>query len=243
MKDKNVIQPSNPKRILYTYWETIPLTKKIDFLTNKMGSQPVRKFLLSYIRQGKEDEYSKTNNIRKRHAFTAHELYTAYKEEMTDQQDNKFTVQNIHFHLKKLLEADLVYVVASIVEGNHRVKYYGRTAKMTVVQDVEELYKQEQKIAIDTFTKLLTKLNPNVSEDKIIRLLNKTFEAKINLMKNIIFPWLEEYYDLTYDSNVDLNYLSEYLSGLSTIDRGTIQLLKTLARMFKLPIDIDLSID
>ena len=110
---------------------------------------------------------------------------------------------------------------------------------MTVVQDVEELYKQEQKIAIDTFTKLLTKLNPNVSEGEIIRILNKTFEAKTNLMKNIIFPWLEEYYDLTYDSNVDLNHLSEYLSGLSTIDTGTIQLLKTQVRMFKLPINID----
>jgi len=189
------------------------MRKNIDLLTaDKIRNQPVRYFLINYIHQGKEDEYNRRNNLRRRHAFSAYELYVAYKEEILDQKAHKFTVQNIHFHLKKLLDADLIYVVTSIVEGNHRIKYYGQTAKITIQeQEVSELYKREQKITIEPYSKLLIKLNPEVSENQIHEMLKETFELKTHLKESIVFPWLEEYHDQIYDSNVDLVHLSNHL--------------------------------
>ncbi|MCH8906843.1 MAG: hypothetical protein IH840_07115, partial [Candidatus Heimdallarchaeota archaeon] len=189
MKDSNEISPSNPWKILYTYWATIPTRKNIDILTaDKIRNQPVRYFLLDYIHQGKEDEYSKRNNLRRRHAFSAHELYIAYKDEVLGEQEHKFTIQNIHFHLKKLLETDLIYIVTSIVEGNHRIKYYGQTAKITLLkQKSSELLKREQKMTIEPFTTLLVKPNPSLSEQQIVDMLTATFELRANLKQIVVF--------------------------------------------------------
>jgi hypothetical protein len=196
------------KRLLYTYWHNLPFFKAMEPSNYyQMEESEVKSFIIKYIRDGLEDEFSKKFDLPRRHAFTVKELYNAYLKKESSQ---KYSLSNFHFHIKSLVKDGYLKEIAKFLEGRHYVTYYGRTAVNFMglydniltdssVQDIFGPLKQMSK-----------EINPEIDSEEI----NQLIDENLLLLQDFyyrLFLWIKEKYPLLYKCKVDIRKLVEVI--------------------------------
>jgi hypothetical protein len=189
------------RRSLYTYWDSLQFSKNVNSSNLFLVQQSVVKsFIIKYIRDGIEDEFGKLNNLSRRHAFTVNELHEAYEKKSIDQ---KYSLSNFHFHIKRLVEDGYIREIAKILEGRHYQAYYGRTAiTFNILYDDLLSAKMRQNI-FDPMQDLIKEMNPELEIDYISQL----FDENLRLLQDFydrVRSWVKDKYPQLYKSRLDL---------------------------------------
>ena len=128
VKEKNQI---DQKKILSEFWKTLPPVLVLALPSNVISSHPARPEILRLLREGIVDQLDDGTEERVRHALKAEEIRAHLKK-----QDIKVSKTSLYFHLGVLEDHGLIMVVAKILEGRHKVAYYGRTARGLIFTDL-----------------------------------------------------------------------------------------------------------
>ncbi|MCY3410522.1 MAG: hypothetical protein INQ03_02690 [Candidatus Heimdallarchaeota archaeon] len=220
--------PSKELEILYTYWENIPFKKK--FTTNNFlqtTQSHIKSFIIKYIRDGIEDEYSINNRLPRRHAFTVKEIYEAYQKQEKKQ---KYSLSNFHFHIKKLIEDGYIQEITKILHGRHYVIYYGRTAIIFNSQFDQDFSLMTSKTFYDPLKDLIKEMHPKMEIGKI----NSIVDDNQNLLADYyqkIEIWMQKKYPHLYSSQVDLMDFMTFAAHFALTDRKFADSLEQIATL------------
>jgi len=197
-------------KLLYTYWNDLKFLKNIDSSNyNKIVQSNVKDFIIKYVRDGIEDDYSKKNNLHRRHAFTARELHEAYKKHSKKQ---KYSISNFHFHVKGLVKDGYLKKIAEIPDGRQKHTFYGRTAITYVPHYEEQITDQMNQNLYDPLKKLLKEMNQDLDQKYIDELLDKSVVMTKDYY-NRAFSWFKANYPDLYTSRIDLREFLSYLTN------------------------------
>jgi DNA-binding transcriptional ArsR family regulator len=118
------------RRVLYDFWDNLPPVIVLNAPSKFMTSHPARPAVLRILREGVEEAGSE----KPRHALSPKEI----RKLLHERDGIEMSQTNLYFHLKKLVETGFITVVARLLEGRHRVAYYGRSARSILNRDPEE---------------------------------------------------------------------------------------------------------
>ena len=168
---------------LFQLWKDMPVIQKLSdqklFMTL---NDPIRSSILKILREGIIDR-----NGRKRNFLIANELLEYVNQEL-EEIDKSIKTSMLYYHLDKLQESNLVKYVFH-VEGRHKRKYFGRTAKFYLFGD-DDKEKEIMKDSFDPILKLLLHFNPEVSIEEYSPIIEnfKTDQVKFS---DILIKWME----------------------------------------------------
>ncbi|MHA1444381.1 MAG: hypothetical protein ACTSR4_06490, partial [Candidatus Hodarchaeales archaeon] len=116
--------------VIFKFHSEIPKFK-FFILPKQFNESPIRPAIMKVLREGIHSEES---NKKPRYALNAQEI----KERLstfTSPEVKDVTYTNLYFHLKKLLEADVIQIIAYVIKRNPRIAFYGRTARLILHND------------------------------------------------------------------------------------------------------------
>lgn len=234
---KNQMNPDDPafieeRKKLYLYWHDLPFIKSIDTMKQFIDMESgIKGFILKYIRDGVEDDFSREHNLCRRHAFTAKELNNAFKKESKLQKN--YSSANFHFHLKSLIEDGFVQEIAKILEGRHYRTYYGRTAKTFSKTEDNILSSEMRDIFFDSFKNFIKEQNSDLEFSYI----NELVEENIRLLQDFYFriiSWIKDKYPYFYNSRTDLLLLVNIVGSYSLFHEELAENLKKIGDLIGL---------
>ncbi|NHJ06232.1 MAG: hypothetical protein EAX90_15495 [Candidatus Heimdallarchaeota archaeon] len=200
------------RKSLYNYWHKLPYFKTMDTLNlSQVEESEVSNFIIKYIRDGIEDEFGRTNNLSRRHAFSAKELHTAFAEKWKDQ---NYSLSNFHFHINRLVEDGYLQEIAKILEGRHYISYYGRTAISFIGQYDNILTASTVLETFEPIKQLIKNMNPEISLDTINQLVDENILSMQDFYYRL-FSWIEDKYPLIYKSKIDIKDFLNIVSHFS----------------------------
>lgn len=188
---------------LYYYWNELPLVRELDedtYSQSKLDRQNIRHEILQLLRKGMIDPQFHMHNHGKRHCLNAHEILVAINAEKAE--ENHVTIQNIHFHLNKLIDLGMVQVATTLIEGNHKVRYFGRTHKW--FRRKERDVKVQFKEVLPRIEKLVLHKQPSIDVSAVHHLLDQLI-SKQSKLRTTLYRWIEKNYDDLYQQGIDLN--------------------------------------
>ena len=202
------IEVEEKKKLLYTYWHKLPYLKTMESANfSQVEESEVRSFIIKYIRDGLEDEFSKKFHLARRHAFTAKELHTAYSKKENSQ---KYSLSNFHFHIKSLVEDGYLEEIAKILEGRHYIAYYGRTAIIFIGQYDDILTNSSAQDVFGPLRQIAKDMNPEIESETIDQLIDENLLSFQDFFFRL-FSWIKEKYPLLYESKVDIKKFVEVI--------------------------------
>ncbi len=200
------------RKSLYNYWHKLPYFKTMDTLNlSQVEESEVSSFIIKCIRDGIEDEFGRTNNLSRRHAFSAKELHTAYTKKWKDQ---NYSLSNFHFHINNLVEDGYLQEIARILENRHYISYYGRTAKAFIGQYDNILTSSTVLETFEPIKQLIKNMNPEISLDTIDQLIDENIISMQDFYYRL-FSWIEDKYPLIYKSKIDIKDFLNIVSHFS----------------------------
>jgi len=114
------------RQILYDFWDSLPGVKVLNVPSKVFTSHPVRSAILRVLREGLlEDDEATPPSKKARHALNTKEIRRLLRET----EDIEMSQTNLYFHINLMERAGLIQVVSRILEGRHKVAYYGRVAR------------------------------------------------------------------------------------------------------------------
>ena len=144
------LQEPSENRI-YSFWQTIPLVKKMDDEKFNHLKQGTRQKIVEILRTGIDDNSS---NHKKRYALTANEIQL-----LLTNDGLKTSLQNTYFHLNILLEEGFITEIAILKDGRFNKRYYGRTAKLFLFTSFSDEFNQNSVEAKKKFLELIDMVN------------------------------------------------------------------------------------
>ena len=141
---------------IFRFYSKLPEYKFL-VLPKKFNESPIRPAIMTVLREG---IYSKNGEEPIRYALTAQEIKEHIGRAPFPEVKN-VTYTNLYFHLKKMLEAEVIQIVAYVIEGNHRIAFYGRTARLIFFNDPSselKLYKSR----FEELTRLIKLLDTEI---------------------------------------------------------------------------------
>ena len=135
-----------------------------------------------------------------------------------------FSYTNLYFHLKKMLEARVIQIVAYVVERNHRIAYYGRTAKLILFSDPSTQLKT-YKSSFEELANLLRILHPEI-ETKIFDQYPEKYLADEEEKAMQIAKWMAKNEEVISKNGLDINQIFKAMKILiddSNIEDQTIK--------------------
>lgn len=193
--------PDYQRKKLYTYWNELPFSKTIDkdiFFQNQRSK--VKSFIIKYIRDGVEDNFSKKHHLSRRHAFSVKEIFEAYK---LSSKGEKYSVSNFHFHIKNLVTDGYLREVLKILEGRQYISYYGRTAITFNIFMNNQFSDEMKERMFAPFSNLIKQFHPDVEEGALSNLQDDNFEFLTDYFYRIRL-WYKANYQAFYDARIDL---------------------------------------
>ncbi|MHA2366444.1 MAG: hypothetical protein ACXAC7_20975 [Candidatus Hodarchaeales archaeon] len=226
MKEDNVILRSEKGEIspeLYSYYENLPAFKAI-YVPKGFDDPPVRYAIMRILSEGIIDDSADTQEKKQhRHALNAREIEQMLKKHKNPEV-SKISYTNLYFHLNKLLEIGAIKVAALVIERNHRITYYGRTAHVVLKRDPETELQRYQEMFTE-FGKLAKLLRPetNLVEFKSIAERYHKFKSK---RQEDIAKWLADNEAIIRRENLDFLLIDKFLLLVDTLNSGYKELLK-----------------
>ncbi len=186
----------------FQFWKKIPTTTEVDSDTfYKLAGQEIRNAILEILRTGIKDEIVEDKNSVKRYALSAAEMLPLLNKKLTE----PVKITKIYFHLDKLEEANLIKKIITRLEGKNYVSYYGRTSKIIILRDQDELENKEKTFQRD-LSNLLKTINPKINTKKITKLTKKIFARHRELFEQET-NWLEKNHDIIANLGIDFREL------------------------------------
>lgn len=224
------IEEEDKKKILYTFWRTVPLIKRINNEKYLVVKQPTRSAIIEMLRTGIKDEKSE-NNLR--FALNAHEI-----QQHLNEQGIKTSLQNVYFHLNNLLDGGLIKEIAIIKEGRFNRRYYGRTAKLFL----DVFFKEANNIDIkidENKTKILNLIKASNSNrepknaEEIVESFLKERYALYAEIDDKLDKWFKNNAESLIDFNIDVLQTYHFLQNfvLTGKDTTTLQDLTSLLKI------------
>lgn len=180
---------------LFQLWKDIPVIQKIsDPSIAKTSRHPIQKFILKILREGIIDK-----NGKKRNFLIANEILECVNHEL-DGIDKSIKISMLYYHLDKLQESNLVDYVY-YVEGRHKRKYFGRTAKFYLFSSETKDEKIMEKY-FAPISKLIIHYNPDTDIEKYEKIVEKIKIDQSEFSKGLI-DWMKSNHELLYDLDID----------------------------------------
>lgn len=202
---------------LFSFIEGIDKVKILKLPTG-FNKPPIRPAIMKILRKGIEDE----NTKQKRYALNAREI----KRELDKNKSlleslsrkkkkslNEVSYTNLYFHLNKLLEVGAIHTVVIAIERSHRIAYYGRTAHVILIRELEAILPRYEKI-FGEFSKFAEILKPDISVEEIQRLPEQYHKLKAE-RELIMAEWVADHAHILRKENIDL---TDIFSALRIID-------------------------
>ncbi|MCY3410548.1 MAG: helix-turn-helix domain-containing protein [Candidatus Heimdallarchaeota archaeon] len=204
----------SPEFLIYQQWRELPLVRELDVdIIQKILSQPTRKGILDILSEGISDENCELLNLSKRHVMSANEIL-----EKLQEQGEQITLQNVHFHIKKLQEADLVVQVAVLLENKHNVAYYGRTAKIFTREGTNHLNKEYMQKALgDPLIEYLLEKHPDIKRKELQSNFD-TYHERLVRFYNRVVDFINEEFESIDRQDFDLILFINLLNYYSFLD-------------------------
>ncbi|MHA2232333.1 MAG: hypothetical protein ACXAB4_07565, partial [Candidatus Hodarchaeales archaeon] len=133
---------------LYDFWESLPNVTFIEITGKNYKSHPVRPAIMAILREGIiEEGDNKEAEGKRRYGLNSQEILDLLNEKdekirgkygLNDEKLRDFipiSKTNLYFHLDKLEKAGFIKEIAKILEGRHKVAYYGRTSRIFYLED------------------------------------------------------------------------------------------------------------
>jgi DNA-binding transcriptional ArsR family regulator len=218
----------DPRLILYNYWKDVQPIKELEGGQEyQLGEQEIRKGILKILREGVKEQYGE---YEQRHVFNAQELLAFINEERGDEDQMKLT--NMHYHLEKLMQANMITVVTKIQEGKHRVRYYGRTAKLFLFNDAREISDFKKNI-LTKFSLLALEVNPDLVQEEVHEMLEEILQRS-GKIKDQIKLWIEKHHEPIGKLDIDVLTLFEIFMNLSCQDPELNNLYTKMADIYQI---------
>lgn len=212
------------RKILYDYWQNLQTFKEYpEEIASKIIHQPIREDILVILRNGLEEEINDQKYYR--YAMSANELL----DEVNKRREDIVKKTNLYFHLKKLEDSGFIREVVSYIEGNHKIRYFGRTAKLFTFSSshsIEKLFMPLKKILV---------CNKTLSELEIEALFG-TLKDREQIIGQATLDWIESNIDMLDDLHIDLSEFSKILSYLTVSDKQ----LSAINRKIMVAIDLNM---
>jgi hypothetical protein len=223
-------QMDEVRRTLYTYWHELDFfSKKASEYIGHVRQSEIKWFIIKFIRDGIEDEFGKEQNLSRRHAFAAKELHDAYVKATGDE----CSLSNFHFHIKDLVEHDLLREVATILEGRHKVTYYGRTSIAFIDQYDHPLQSKMGQDFFDPLKRVIQEMNPDLEVDYINQLVDDNLSSLVDFYSRFI-SWIEVKYPHLYKSKIDLDMFMNIVGHYSLFHKSLTKSSKEIASLIDL---------
>ncbi len=191
---------------VYEYWKDVPTILEIDDETFKeVVAQDFRAAILTILREGIIDDYTREHNLPRRHALSAPEMFPLLRDKL----GSDVLLSNVYWHLEKLEKYNLIRKIITRLEGRHHVTYYGRTAKLILGGKGTDL-----KSHIIAFSSQILELSAALKSDtdtpKLYALFKKILHrgAELNQMER---EWIEKNHDIIIKRDIPVLELSEFL--------------------------------
>ncbi|UCG00782.1 MAG: hypothetical protein JSW11_14325 [Candidatus Heimdallarchaeota archaeon] len=216
---------------LYSFIQDIDKVKILE-LQRGFNKPPIRPAIMKVLREGIEDESTK----QKRYALNAREI----KQELDKNEGlikslgkkkqkalSEISYTNLYFHLNKLLEVGAIHTVVIAIERSHRIAYYGRTAQVILIRELETILPKYEEI-FDEFSKFVKILKPNFNVEEIKIIPEQYYKLK-NERELIIAHWVADHAHIIREANIDFTNIFSALKIIDTINPQYETLLKKLA--------------
>ncbi|MHA2230276.1 MAG: helix-turn-helix domain-containing protein [Candidatus Thorarchaeota archaeon] len=212
--------------VLYSFWDSIPRIEFVNVSKEILESHPARKAILRILREGiLEETVPPSDDHRIRRAINADEI----REMLEKSKMAKVSKTGMYFHLKVLEEAGLIKVVSRILEGRHRVAYYGRVARHLFISD-PEMRLQKYESLFSAVTKYAKARTPRSRVAHFRNIPKKYLKIKIE-RERMIGEWLVDNEDIITKLGLDLN---ELFDAVKLIDSSNPVYLDLFSDLFEL---------
>ncbi len=222
MKDVKDAEHFDERKTLYEFWERLPPVTLLALSSKVLSSHPARPAILKILREGVVDRFDEEPVERVRHALKADEIRARLKEEGI-----KMSKTNLYFHLGVLEENDLVKVVAKVLEGRHKVAYYGRTARGIIHRDPEESLQDYRRRFMET-GRLAKAKRPDLDLSVVEELAEEFLRIK-QRRDAALTDWMARNEALMSEHGIDFYVVFEFMKSLEAINPEYVQFLRMVA--------------
>ncbi|MHA1946894.1 MAG: hypothetical protein ACXAC6_12455 [Candidatus Hodarchaeales archaeon] len=192
---------------LFTFYSELPQFK-FHVLPEKFNESPIRPAIMKVLREGIPSE----EGLGKlRYALNAQEI----KEQLSNNPSSdvkNVTYTNLYFHLKKMLEVEVIQIVAYVIERSHRIAFYGRSARLIFFNDPSKhlnLFKSR----FEELTKLLTILDPKMDEKAFGRLSEQYYALEEEQIMKIA-KWMADNEGVISKNRLNIDYIYKALKTI-----------------------------
>ena len=193
--------------VIFRFHSEIP-KYKFFILPKQFNDSPIRPAIMKVLREG---IHSEEGSKKHRYALNAQEI----KERLstfTSSEVKDVTYTNLYFHLKKLLEAGVIQIIAYVIERNHRIAFYGRTARLILHGDPSSELK-EIKSSFEELTKLIKILNPEF-DTQLFDQLPEQLLADGEEKAIIIAKWMARNEEIITENELSFNLIFSALKKI-----------------------------
>ena len=243
---KNKAKGFDPRdrKILYSFWDSLPKLKFVKDAEKIYYAHDARILILKTLGEGlkEKDEGTGGGDVIRR-ALNIQEIFQriqVYKKEKRqiesiDWKDFDISLHNLYFHIQKLEEAGLIQTIAILREGKHNVSYYGRRAQVMIFRIDYEEY-EKIKNAFHAMAKLVPFVDSNFKTEDINEFYNRYVSIGKGQVRKL-FEQLATFQTALDKTDVDPVDIVNFLELLTTVNSEFITLLKEMADYFNLEID------
>ncbi len=182
----------------------------------------------------REGIHSEEGIEQSRYALSAQEIKNQLSTYSSPEVKN-VTYTNLYFHLKKMLEVGVIQIVAYVIERNHKIAFYGRTARLIFHSDPSK-HLQSYKLRFDELAKLIKILNPEI-DNKILVRLPEQYRAIEDERSVKIAKWMAENEGIISKNRLNMDLIYKALNiiiKVSNIDDQSISDVTELLKLLKL---------
>ena len=232
-KDDERPEPStseaDQRQILYDFWDSLPGTKVLNVPSKVFTSHPVRPAILRVLREGmREDDEATPPSKRARHALNTKEIRRLLRET----EDIEMSQTNLYFHLNAMKRAGLIQVVSRILEGRHRVAYYGRVARTIIQRDPEdslETYKRR----FEELGRLIGVKRPGFDTEQFDSMPGELLEIK-KRRDRALGEWMANNEALMNAEGIDSLFVFGFLKVIDSVNHEYVQFYRKVADLLEL---------
>ena len=210
---------------IYSFHSELPQFK-FTTLPKQFNESPIRPSIMTILREG---IFSKDSNDQLRYALSAQEIKELLSNSPLAEVKN-VSYTNLYFHLKKMLEARVIQIVAYVVERNHRIAYYGRTAKLIFFSDPSTQL-QNYKSSFEELANLLRILHPEI-DTKIFDQYPAKYLADEEEKAVQIAKWMAKNEDVISKNGLNINQIYKAMKILIDYSDIKDEAIKEIVELF-----------
>jgi DNA-binding transcriptional ArsR family regulator len=217
------------RQILYDFWDSLQGAKVLNVPSKVFTSHPVRSAILRVLREGMLEDDEATPPLKKaRHALNTKEIRRLLRET----EDIEMSQTNLYFHLNVMKRAGLIQVVSRILEGRHKVAYYGRVARTIIQRDPEDSLETYKK-RFEEIGRLIGVKQPGFDTTQLDSMPGELLEIK-KRRDRALGEWMARNEALMNAEGIDSLSVFGFLKAIDSVNPEYVQFFRKVADLLEL---------